>query len=976
MKRLFKLSIRYLLFAVLLGNAYAANAQCSGMTFTARDYQVCEDNSVLVFLDGAPAKSELTWHFGNQVINANGVDSVRFIAINTGTFSPYVTVKTPANVTCRVNLPTGKSVKVLGKPKKLDLVVSPDTHICELGGLTKIEVVGGTSDMKYTFGVETLNGASDDNFYRSISASPSLTRRYYVEGYKSVIVEIRNGNGCRTIIKEDSLLSVSDLPVPKVSFKNQNDCDKKEIDFKSDVGNADNATYDWSFEGANPSSAKVPDPKNIVFKGEGKYDVMLTVSNGQGCSRSINKKDWIVIGEQKVIDLSISESDVCTNEELVIRQTGSDLSNGTVSWRLNGAEVSFTNIANTVKRVSYSKTGNYDVGLSYNMGGCITEVEYKDTIRVDEVKANFTASAYCNCYPEEVTFTNKSTSTDPNDSLRYSWTIKDQNDFVIHRSTNETPSYQFTQMGEFKVELEVAGNKGCTSSKSADLKFSPLRAAFSMSDNKACLGETVTATINPNITCLNEIEEIKWTLIDSKGQPVDSQSTEQFDYNFKTPGKYALELYLRNKTQCEDVNIKYYAVEVYQLESQVFTNDTFVCANDQVELEMKNGPFNVGSSNSWLIIDSTSNARFTGTGNNLNFKITEPGTFDVLMIASRNNFCADTVLLKNHFKVSGAKADIVTHKRESCVPFDDYINAVLLSNIQHRDTNYRVNYEWSSNKSTGIVFDDKYNDTTDIEITKSENYDINLKLTNNEGCITYFTKKKAYEAGVVSRFSANSTACVNIPLQTNNRSYVNANKYKWLATDTNVVIKPKIRAEDPRIIFKKPGKYSIGLVAENDLGCIDTSYKNINVIEFNFNFFSDQSNSHLCAPALVEFEVEHTNVDSFVWMFGDGDTLTTSDSLMGHFYDILDLNPNNEYPFNVKLIGVSKYGCQDTLNIDSFIKLSGPRPKFYPKKDVGTNELDVEFVNLNEGVRYFLMDYGDNSSVDSNALDTHKYVLP
>ncbi|MFY0675169.1 MAG: gliding motility-associated C-terminal domain-containing protein [Bacteroidia bacterium] len=973
MKRLIN-SLIIGLFAMVSLWSGNANAQCSGITLTARDYKVCEQNSVQFFISGYPANSTMTWHFGNQTVNATA-DSVRFIAIKTGTFKPYVIVKTPSNVTCRVDLPVGKEIKVFGKPKNLSLSVSPGTEICELGGLTKISVNGGTSDMRYTFDVGTVNGPSDDNFYRSISASNSLTRRYYVEGYKYLFVEIRNGNGCRTIIREDSLFSVSNLPVPNISFKDQNNCDKKEIDFTTNLDPSLSLTYAWSFEDASPSVSSFPTPKNIVFEGEGKYDVSLKVQNGQGCTREVLKKDLIVVGKQKIIDLEIRDNNVCTGEELVVKQIGSDLSNGSVSWLLGGASVAYTNPKNTLKRISYASTGNFDIGLRYNAGGCVTEVVYNDTIRVDKVNADFSMSAPCNCVTEEISFTNRSSTTDPEDSLMYKWTIKDQHGFTIYTSRAKNPKYQFTQMGNYTIQLDVSGRKGCSSTKTKSIDFGPLRAAFNVSDDKACLGETITASIDPAITCLNNMDEIKWKLINENGVVVDSQSTELFSHTFKETGKYAIELYVRNKSQCEDFAIKFYAVDVYQLETSITTDYEFACANDRIELEMKNAPYNVGSKNNWLIIDSTTSARFTGTGTKLNFNITEPGTFDVILVASRNAFCADTVILKDQFKVSGAKAEIITRKRESCVPFTDIINAKVISNIQHRDTNYNVTYKWGSTNSSGISFADVNNDTTEVTITQSNNYGLTLELTNAEGCKTTFSKSKAYEAGVVSRWTSNSTACVDVPLKINNRSYVNAKKFKWLVTDTNVTVKPKIRAEEPRFIFKEPGRFRIGLVAENDIGCIDTFYRNINVIDFNFNFTSPESNSFLCAPALVEFNVKHTNVDSFVWTFGDGDTVTTSDTVMGHFYDILDLDPNNEYPFDIQLIGISNYGCQDTLTKEDFIKLSGPRPKFVPDTLIGSKEVDVEFLDLNVGVRYYLFDYGDNSSVDSNVMNTHTYVL-
>jgi len=282
---------------------------------------------------------------------------------------------------------------------------------------------------------------------------------------------------------------------------------------------------------------------------------------------------------------------------------------------------------------------------------------------------------------------------------------------------------------------------------------------------------------------------------------------------------------------------------------------------------------------------------------------------------------------------------------------------------------------WGTSNKSGIEIHNPNQDSTKITITESNYYNLDITLTNGEGCVTHFDKNKAYEAGVIARFNSNATACLNVPLQTDNRSTINANNYKWSVSDTSVIIKPKVKAEAPRLIFTQVGNYQITLVSKNDLGCIDSFTKQINVIDFDFDFFSNESKSLLCAPALVKFDIEHTNVDSFVWSFGDGDILGSGNIETGHFYDILDLDPDNEYKFDVQLVAISKYGCSDTLTKEEFIKLAGPRPNFIATPTVGSQAVEVEFFHFNEGVCYFLFDYADQSSVDSNILNIHVYSV-
>ncbi|MBI1185691.1 PKD domain-containing protein [bacterium] len=974
MKRLIIHAQRLLLLAGFLAFYTGANAQCSNMSIVAQNYKVCVDNSLVLVAKGIPAGSDYTWNFGSQTIT-DDLDTVRFIAINEGTFKPYLMVKTASNLSCKVELPTGKSVEVVGKPAKLQLDVSPSKDICSLPQLVTIDAKGGSSGMHYTYIIETHGSSSLDYLYRAKSERSSVTHRLYYEGYKRVILEIENADGCKTNMVFDSLIAAFDMPEPSFTVSDPKTCDKKTVDYKSSLSSGSSVYYDWQFDGGKPSTSVLPNPNNIVYEGKGSYSTTLTISNGKGCQKSVTNKTAVQVGQQEVIDISISKNNGCITDEIILQAKGNNLDNNYINWNLSGATTNYTNPQNTLKRVTYKNAGTYDVGLNYTFGGCATNVLYPDTVVINRVTAKFEASAYCDCNPGEITFTNKSSSSDPNDVLSYQWSIADNDGVQIFTSTDKNPKFKFTQNGKYKVYLTVISSHGCTDQANTQIRFSPLKASFNMSADHACMGETVTAQIDPTITCLNKIKTIEWTLYNSKGKVVTTQNTQDFKYTFSKVDQYALELYLKNEAGCEDDNILFYAVDVFQLKTTVTTNEDYLCAGDEVSLTSKNGPYAVTSTNSWLISDPVSKARFTGNGSDIKFNITEAGTFDVLLIAKRNAQCADTVLLEKQFFVSGAKAEIVTNKRASCVPFNDYAHAKIVYNIQHKNPQDSLQFLWESSNKSGINIINPSGDSTAIEITESNYYNLKLTLTNGEGCVTRFEKSKAYEAGVVARFSSNSTACIDVPLHTNNTSTVNANNYKWFVSDTSVQIKPKPRAEDPRLVFTQTGSYNIGLVAKNNIGCIDTFYKTINVIEFEFDFTSEESNSLLCAPALVKFQTSQTNVDSFVWTFGDGDTLGMFGEETGHFYDILDLDPNNEYKFDVSLVAMSKYGCSDTLTKTEFIKLAGPRPKFIADPTEGSNELEVEFFNFNEGVSYFLFDYGDESSVDSNVLSKHLYTI-
>ena len=941
------------------------------MSISAQESIICKDHSVVLVANGIPKNSEYNWNLGPWTIK-NDQDTVRFAAVKSGNFKASLNVKTPSGLSCFVRLKN--EVTVVGRPDTLDFDVSTGNKICELPKKITIDAKGGESDLSYTYIIETLGDASKDYLYRGKSKNSSVTHTLNYEGYKKVVLEIENASGCKTLISKDSLILADNLEKPAFSYKDPLTCDEKTIDFTLDNGIESGIQYVWKFEKGTPSTAQLPEPRNIKFDNLGSFDVSVTASNGKGCKATYESKNAIKVGTQVPFDIEISKSEICRGDEVVLRQTGSDLSAGKISWKLLTGDVDLPRSNDQLKRVSFIDQGFHSIGLSHSFGGCVTEVFYEDTIQTHRLTSRFSAPSYCDCEPGKISFINESFSSDPTAKLQYEWKISQRGN-VIHTDTNENLAYEFDSYGEYKVQLIVKSSNGCTGVFHRDIRFAPLKTVFELSNDHACLGQIISGTINTTKTCLFRVQSIEWKIYDEDKNVVAQYDKINFSHKFSKPGKYDVGLKIINAKGCQDEVIQKNAIDVFQIESKVITDKEFLCINDSVTVKVSQGPYIVSANHKWLIIDPISKARNTGFGNSLEFPISRAGTYDIHLTSSLNEQCADTVLVKDAFKVSGVEADIYSSIRAACLPLNSELGVTVDKNIHHINPSSKLLYRWSLVDSANTKIFSPNTAKSKVYIDKAGAYDAYLSITNSDGCTSVISKKHALLAGVVSRFNANPVACLNVPFNVSNKSYVNPTSFEWTVSDPSIEIKPNAKAFAPNFIFTELGNYTLSLITKNDLGCVDTFKRNVKVIDFDFSFTSEQSKSVLCAPALVTFEVEQTNVDSFYWDFGDNDGLGITATEAAHFYDILDQNPNKEYPFDVSLIAFSNYGCSDTFTREDYIRLAGPRPKFIADPLTGTESLEVDFFDLNEGVSHYLFDYGDNSSIDSSEMNTHTYTI-
>lgn len=960
-----------ILLCVLSVPQFLTAQQCQSISISAQDYTICKDHSVVLAAKGVPVGSDYSWSLGPWKIN-NNQDSVRFAAAKSGVFSATLNIKTPSNLSCLIKLK--QDITVVGRPDTLDFEISTGNRICELPKEVTINATGGQKDFTYTYIIETLGNSSLDYQFRGKSSESSVTHRFRHPGYKKVILEIENASGCKTLIARDSLILAANLEEPIFLFDDPGTCDEKEIDFSVKNGVESGLEYHWKFQNASPPTSKIPEPRKVKFDKPGSYDVSLEVSNGNGCKVEYKLPSAVQVGTEVLFDIDISRSEICHGDEIVLTQTGADLRNGAISWKLGTGDIDEARSTDKVKRVFFLDPGYHNLGLTYSYGGCITRVNHKRAVLTHKVKSSFSAPAYCDCKPGSMTFKNESFSSDPSATLKYFWVVTKEGS-VIHTDTNKDLTYDFSAYNDYKVQLTVESSNGCRNISKRNVHFAPLEAEFDVSRKSACLGETVSAAINKEITCLTSVQSIEWTLYDQDNRVVTQSNKQGFKYTFSKPGLYSLGLAVKTSNGCTDEIIKTAAIDVYQVQSTVIADKEFLCINDSVEVKVAKGPYKTLTMDKWLIIDPITKARNTGSGSALKFPISRPGTYDIQLTSTLNSQCADTVVLKGAFKVGGVEAEISSSIKESCLPFNSELSVKVNKNTHHINPSNQLLYRWSILDSTFSQLTSPNASSTKVSINSSGSYDIQLKITNSDGCETIAEKKEALLVGVKARFGANDVACLNVPFAVKNRSFLNPISHQWVVSDTSIKVKPKSTVEAPNFIFTETGTYSISLITKNQQGCVDTATRKVEVIDFDFSFSSEQAENVLCAPSFVTFKVKQTNVDSFYWDFGDGKGLGIASNKAAHLYDILDQDPNNEYAFDVSLIAFSNQGCSDTLTRAEYITLAGPRPKFVADPLIGTEVLDVDFFDLNQGVSHYLFHYGDNSSIDSNEMNTHTYMI-
>jgi len=293
----------------------------------------------------------------------------------------------------------------------------------------------------------------------STSANP--THLYATSGTYTVSLVATSSNGCKN--SYSSKVSVNANPT--ATFVANSPCLGQAVNF---INSSSTGTYSWNFGDGSVSTAQNPSHN---YTKAGTYTVVLTVTNSDGCSTTLNRS----VKVSALPTASFTSKAECTGPEASFTNTSTGGSS--YAWSFGDGTSSTSMSPNHM----YANSGSYTVKLvTTNSDGCKASAENLVTV-FNSAKADFSAAGVCS--GSATLFNNMSTG-----AVSSSWNFGDGNS-----STDVFPSHTYAAQGSYNVTLEVKNGIGCVSNttKSVSVYANPT-ASFTAANG--CEGDELTFT--------------------------------------------------------------------------------------------------------------------------------------------------------------------------------------------------------------------------------------------------------------------------------------------------------------------------------------------------------------------------------------------------------------------------------------------------------------------------------------------------
>ncbi|MFY9309068.1 MAG: PKD domain-containing protein, partial [Bacteroidia bacterium] len=201
-------------------------------------------------------------------------------------------------------------------------------------------------------------------------------------------------------------------------------------------------------------------------------------------------------------------------------------------------------------------------------------------------------------------------------------------------------------------------------------------------------------------------------------------------------------------------------------------------------------------------------------------------------------------------------------------------------------------------------------------------YNVVLSVQDYQGCIGKDTQQVVVKPLPVPDFSAPG-ACFGASAPFVNQSTISADSisgYLWSFGEPSSGVLDTSSLQSPSHLYATCDTFSVQLVAISNIGCRDTTSKNVIIHALPVAQFTAPVNT--CPGKQVLFTEASTipntdTIQSWIWNFADGSPLLNQQEVTGgHVYDTAGT-------YNVSLVATSTFGCKDTITKTLFVR---PKP--------------------------------------------------
>ncbi len=684
----------------------------------------------------------------------------------------------------------------------------------------------------------------------------------------------------------------------------------------------------WLFGDGNTSTQNAP---AHTYTSYGNFTVTQIVTNSNGCMDTTVLTDYVKIQRPQITINSLPQQG-CAPFAWSFSATVSSLT-PIVSYLWNFGDGT-TSTSATPSHVF--GVGVFDIQLIVQtQGGCADTVLVPAGIRASQRPiAAFDATPRAACANMTISFTPAGSVGNINSWL---WYFGDGT-----TSTDSMPTHQYSDTGYFNIMLIVGAN-GCFDTLNINqfIHIKPPIAAFAVGID--CINKYSKQFIDQSVGA----DQWYWNFGDG------GTSTQQNPTHvYSATGTYTVSLrVVNNETGCDytrtlsiiiaDEKAQFTAIPTQLCRG---TSTTFTATSIQAVPLIASYDWNFGDGS-------------TGGGQTVSHVYTNSGVFDVQLIITDVNGCADTLLRTQYITVFGPVADFVPSVPTTCVS-----TAISFNDLTVTDGVHPIN-NWTWNYGDGVIVNNAVAPFTH-QYSNAGIYSVMLSVTDTYGCRDSINKINLITISVPEAIfsTADTVSCPAASIQFTNNSTGPNLAYMWNFGDGT-----SSTLAQPAHSYTSDGLYTVSLFITDQYGCTSMEVKNNYIrIATPVANFSVNDSVGTCPPLIVQFTNTSANMVSKVWDFGDGTTSLADNPT--HFY-------NTPGTYIAKVTITSAGGCTSVKT--KTIKISGPQGTFTYAPLEGCSPLQVNFRATSQARSSFVWDFSDGTTIaTTDSVISHTYTIP
>lgn len=711
------------------------------------------------------------------------------------------------------------------------------------------------------------------------------TEIYTDTGIYKVKLSIVTQSGCRSSVEIDSAVQTGTPPTVDFTFSASQVCPRTDINFTSLAAPA--TRWQWKFGDGGSSTDEDP---AYQYLDSSVYSVQLIAWN-KGCSDSIKKNSIITVLPGAARFRPVFN---CSNKKEVYFKDSSDAAQ---SWSWNFGDGNTATVQNPTH--SFANYQSYTVSLTTNNNGQCPNTD-TITIKIINDTADFAAVKNTGCKGASFSFYN--TIAHKDNIAQYIWDFGDGS--TDSTSMPDTITHVYENGGTYTVRLKTIDINGCSSTKARTnyIIVAAPRAAFGLNSPGGCTNKTVQFVDSS----AGNIVQWYWNFGDNQTSFFTSAPPSLIPHTYTSTGQYFPSLTITDSTGCTDSVMLALPVSISQPVAD-FTSPNFItCINDRVQFQSNSIGENL--SYTWDFGDNT-----FATGASPIKQYAADGDYTPKLIVTDTFGCTDSVTKQGYIQVRTVNASFTTNDTIGlCIPY----HAEFINNSTNANS-----YIWDFG-------DGGYSSTPNPNYYYSSAGTFFAKLTARRSNTCYSTDSIRIRinapSGVLRYQPQNGCAPlqVNFSVTTNDKV-----SFIWDFNDGTSYIS---NDSSVNYTYYLPGNFVPRVVLKDSLGCSVPLYSEDTIRLYNTSVNFTAPDPIVCFGESVRFtdsSFSGSPVISRRWDFGDGVSSTEVNPL--HQYS----TPGN---YTVKLTVTTRYGCQDSLVRNNYIKV-------YNKPDISISGNDPAY---------------------------------